>query len=216
MSPENFEMLLSGIGPKIKKVTTKIREPISVGQRLCVTLRYLVTGDAHVTIAASHRMSPTTVGCIVNETCAVISNLLCDKGYVSPPSSEASKNVSAGFEQMWNFPNALGAIDGKHVIIQAPPNSSSLYFNYKKRFSIVLMAVCDAKYRFTLVDIGDTGRQSDCSVYANSHLGYAIENDLLNIPQSSKLPQSEMILSYVFIGDDAFCLNNHLMKPYPF
>ena len=78
------------------------------------------------------------------------------------------------------------------------------------------MAVFDAKYRFTLVDIGDTGRQSDGSVYANSHLGYAIENGLLNIPQASKLPQSEMILSYVFIGDDAFGLNNHLMKPYPF
>ena len=72
MSPENFEMLLSWIGPKIKKVTTKMREPISVGQRLCVTLRYLVTGDAHVTIAASYRMSPTTVRRIVKETCAVI------------------------------------------------------------------------------------------------------------------------------------------------
>ena len=133
----------------------------------CVTLRYLVTGDAHVTIAASYRMGPATVGRIVKETCAVIRNVLCDKGYVSPPSSEeAWKNVSAGFEQRWNFPNALGASDGKHVIIQAPPNSSSLYFNYKKTFSIVLMAVCDAKYKFTLVDIGDTGRQSDGSVYA--------------------------------------------------
>ena len=78
------------------------------------------------------------------------------------------------------------------------------------------MAVFDAKYRFTLVDIGDTGRQSDGSVYTNSHLGYPIENDLLNIPQPSNFTQSEMILSYVFIGDDAFGLNNHLMKPYPF
>ena len=86
MSPENFEMLLSWIGPKIKKVTTKMREPISVDQRLYVTLRYLVTGDANVTIAASYRMSPTTVGRIVKETCAVIWNVLCDKGYVSPPS----------------------------------------------------------------------------------------------------------------------------------
>ena len=71
MSPENFEMLLSWIGPKIKKVTTKMREPISVDQRLYVTLRYLVTGDANVTIAASYRMSQTTVGRIVKETCAV-------------------------------------------------------------------------------------------------------------------------------------------------
>ena len=73
-----------------------------------------------------------------------------------------------------------------------------------------------SKYKFTLVDIGDTGRQSDSSVYANSHLGYAIENGLLDIPQPSKLPQSERILPYVFIGDDAFGLKNHLMKPYPF
>ena len=86
MSPENFEMLLSWIGPKIKKVTTKMREPVYVGQRLSVTLRYFVTGDAHVTIAASYRMSPTTVGRIVKETCAVIWNVLCVKGYVSPPS----------------------------------------------------------------------------------------------------------------------------------
>ena len=65
-----------------------MREPSSVGQRLCVTLRYLVTEDAHVTIAASYRMSPTTVARIVKETCVVIWNVLCDKGYESPPSSE--------------------------------------------------------------------------------------------------------------------------------
>ena len=79
-------------------------------------------------------MSPTTVRRILKETCLVTWNVLCDKGYVSPPSSEeAWENVSAGFEQRWSLPNALDAIDGKDVIVQAPPNSSSLYFNYKKR-----------------------------------------------------------------------------------
>ena len=42
------------------------------------------------------------------------------------------------------------------------------------------MAVCDSKYRFTLVDIGDSGSQSDGSVFANSFLGHAMENDMLN------------------------------------
>ena len=55
------------------------------------------------------------------------------------------------------------------------------------------MVVCDEKYEFTLVNIGDTGRQSGRSVYPNSLLGYAIENGLLNVPQPPKLQQSERI-----------------------
>ena len=55
------------------------------------------------------------------------------------------------------------------------------------------MAVCDSKYRLTLVDIGDSGSQSDGSVFANSFLSHAIENDMLNIPELSPLPNSETV-----------------------
>ena len=123
--------------------------------------------------------------------------------------------MAKDFDLKWNFPNTLGAIDGKHVVIQAPARSGSAFFNYKKQHSIVLMAVCSALYRFLLVDIGDSGRQSDGSVYQNSNLGYAIENNLLNIPQASKLPNSKSVMPYLFVGDDAFGVKPHMMKPYP-
>ena len=115
---------------------------------------------------------------------------------------------------MWNFPHAIGAIDSKHVVIQAPHKGGSEYFNYKKTHSIVLLAVCNAKYEFIMVDIGDSGRQSDGSVYNNCNLGYGIENNTLNIQDPERMGNSDKVLPYVSVADDAFGLKKHMMKPY--
>ena len=85
---------------------------------------------------------------------------MIEKGYLTAPrTKEHWKKIAREFKTKWNFPHALGAIDGKHVVMQAPARSD--YFNYKKTHSVVLMAICNADYEFTLVDIGDAGRQSD-------------------------------------------------------
>ena len=101
------------------------------------------------------------------------------------------------------------------MVMFQPAGSGSSFFNYKRTHGIVLLGVCDAKYKFILVDIGDSGRQSHGSVYNNSYLGLAIENKRLSIPKDSQCRKSNKILPYVFEGDDAFGLKRHLMKPYP-
>ena len=106
--------------------------------------------------------------------------------FIDPQSTEAQwREIAAEFENKWNFPHALGAIDGKHVVMQAPHNSAPEYFSHKMTHNIVLLAVCNARYEFLLVDIGDSGRQSDGTVY--SHLGHAVEHNLLNIPKLEKI-----------------------------
>ena len=56
-------------------------------------------------------MSLTTIGRIVKETCVVIWDVLCEKEFISPSSSEEEwKNSFLGFKQRWHFANALGAI----------------------------------------------------------------------------------------------------------
>ena len=54
--------------------------------------------------------------------------------------------------------------------MQCPNNSGSLFYNYKGFFSLVLMAVCDARYNFTMVDSEDYGSSNDCGVLSHSEM----------------------------------------------
>lgn len=64
-----------------------------------------------------------------------------------PNTQEEWGNQAKKFEELWNFPMCLGAIDGKHVAIKAPPKQGSMYYNYKNFHSIVLMAIASADYK---------------------------------------------------------------------
>ena len=123
--------------------------------------------------------------------------------------------ISRGFDTLWNFPHCLGAIDGKHIAIQAPTRCGSEFYNYKGFHSIVLMAVCDATYKFTVVNIGDSGSHSGGGVFANSAFGKALNNNLLSLPEASLLGNGTEPVPYCFVADAAFPLKKNLMRPYP-
>ena len=74
------------------------------------------------------------------------------------PNEEMWLNIADQFYEKTNFPNCVGAVDGKHIRIRAPNRSGSQYFNYKKLFSIVLMAISDANYYFVAIDVGAYGK----------------------------------------------------------
>ena len=118
MTPTTLETLLSWVAPLIVKKETNLREPISANERLCVRIKYPVTGDVQVTIAANYCTSPAVVGRIIYETSLAIWDALHAQGYLSAPNSEDDwKRIAHEFQTKWNFPNALGAIDGKHVVM---------------------------------------------------------------------------------------------------
>ena len=105
-------------------------------------------------------------------------------------------------------------MDGKHIQLKQPRNSGSYYFNYKGVFSIVLLALVDADYNFTYIDVGCNGRISDGGVYRNSSLSRAINEDTLGIPPPTMV--GEYPLPFVIVADDAFPLKTNLLKPYAF
>ena len=64
------------------------------------------------------------------------------------------EKFSDQYMEIWNMPHVIGALDGKHIAMDYPKCSGTQYYNYKGFYSLVLWAVCDAKYNFTMVDIG--------------------------------------------------------------
>lgn len=125
------------------------------------------------------------------------------------------EKITDGFEKRWNFYNCLGAIDGKHVVIQARQRAGSIYYNCKGTRSILLMAVVvNDHYQFTIGYIGDVGRQSDDGIFSAYNLGFAVNSGKLPVPDPRKVSEFHIDLSYVFIGDEVFPFKPFLIKTY--
>jgi hypothetical protein len=62
--------------------------------------------------------------------------------------------VAKGFENRWNFPHALGTVDGEHIVysIVPPPEIGSYYYDYTATDSVLLMAFGKENYEFILAD----------------------------------------------------------------
>lgn len=116
------------------------------------------------------------------------------------------------FQQLWNFPNCGGSLDGKHIAIVRPVNSGSYFYNYKGYYSIVLFGIVNANYEFIFVDIGCNGRVSDGGVIEGTSFYEKLVSETLNLPKRHETIDN---LPFVFIADDAFGLRQDLLKPFP-
>ncbi|XDV51931.1 hypothetical protein PO909_020723 [Leuciscus waleckii] len=195
MSAPKFDELLSRVVRFLPDTHQNHRNPIAVSQRLAVTLRYLATGIGLQPLAASYKMGTSTVAGIVEKS--------------------QWQDIAEDFWRQWQFPLCLGAIDGKHVRIRAPPRSGSDFYNHKGFFSDILMAAADANYRFIYVDVGAYGRESNGGVLGRSAFGSRLAEGNINLPGPAVLPGTTTPSPFFFLGDEAFPLQQNLMRPYP-
>ncbi|XP_067633210.1 uncharacterized protein [Eurosta solidaginis] len=214
MSVEDFDFLVERLTPYICKKKTVFRKPISVGERIAVTLRYLATGDSFSSLMSVFLLGKTTICKIIHETCRTFYTVLGEEFLKVPSTHDEWTKIADRFNERWHFPNCCGALDGKHIAIQAPSNCGSEYFNYKKYNSIVLMALADADYKFLFVEVGAYGRESDGGVFARCPLSSALADNTLNFPPPRQLPLEIAEMPFVIVADDAFPIKTYLMKPF--
>ena len=127
MTKETFDLLLRVVTPYLtcRRYVSGTRPGIAPAEKLALTLRFLATGNSQILLSFNFRMGRATVSRVSHETCHTIWDALVDDYLKFTQSVEEWKAISQQFWKSWNFPNCLGAIDGKHIIIQAPNNSGS-------------------------------------------------------------------------------------------
>ena len=89
------------------------------------------------------------------------------------------------------LPDALGALDGKHIPIRCPQGGGSLYHNYKGFHSIVLLVQVEGGYKFPWVDVGAAGSTSDAHIFKHTNLRHKIEDRSIGFPDSKSLWDSQ-------------------------
>lgn len=82
---------------------------------LFVIFSYLATGNELQSIALCYRTGRSTTSKIIKETCEALWECFY-KEELFTPVQNGWRNIAHEFE-IWNFPNCIGALDGKHVAI---------------------------------------------------------------------------------------------------
>uniref|UniRef100_A0A1Y1LAJ7 DDE Tnp4 domain-containing protein n=1 Tax=Photinus pyralis TaxID=7054 RepID=A0A1Y1LAJ7_PHOPY len=214
MTNMSFEKLLRSVESAIGKEDTVMCESISARNRLEITLRFLATGESYRSLMYSTRVHESTISRFIPEVCKAIYNKL-KKKYLKMPTTEREwEKIAEQYYTKWDFPNCVGALDGRHIKFKAPHSSGSYYYNYKGTNSIILLGLVDAEYKFLYVNVGVNGRISDGGVYRESYLSQAIRENSINFPPAKALPGRSLKVPYVIVADDAFPLSERILKPY--
>jgi hypothetical protein len=216
VSRETFGFILERIRPELERKTVA-EEPISPECRLAICLYRLGRGDYPYTIAEMTGYGVSTIRQVVIEVCEAIIERLWKESVSChfPKTVEEFKEKMLDTEQLWQFPCCWAAVDGCHLPISCPPGREQAkkeYHNFKNFYSIVLMALVDAKYRFIWASAGFPGNSHDSVILQATELWQKITSGETIPLISKKIGQSNV--PPLIVGDSAFPFTVNLMKPY--
>ena len=72
IDPDLWHEFLERVGPRIERSNTVMREALTPGHRLAITLRYMATGDSYMSLQYGFRVAHNTISGIVFDTCSAI------------------------------------------------------------------------------------------------------------------------------------------------
>ena len=144
---------------------------------------------------------------------AIVNNLWEEHVSRHFPKDEGQfKEKILDMEERWQFPCCWAAVDGCHIPIKCPDGglaASKEFHNFKNFYSIVLMALVDAKYRFIWGSCGYPGNSHDSIIFQSTRLWMDITEGRAIPPIGKNI--GGVTVPPLILGDSAF---RWLMKPF--
>ncbi|XP_011871036.1 PREDICTED: putative nuclease HARBI1 [Vollenhovia emeryi] len=212
-----FEIILTLIGPALNATGTEIgRKSISAEKQLLIALWFMATPDSYTyrllqffifyfvvycrSICVKFGVGKATAFRSVRR---VTYALHCIAPRFIQWPVEVADNVIDQFARVSGFPGVIGAIDGTHIKIRAPPMDSASYINRKGFPSINLQVICDSRGLFTHCYAGEVESVHDARVFRNSPVIDFLERSEVYFPNNSHI-----------IGDAAYAIHPCVMVPF--
>ncbi|CAJ0600619.1 unnamed protein product [Cylicocyclus nassatus] len=209
--PGEFEVLFDHLGGRLHHASTHVA-PIGARQRLCIFLRYVGNGFNFTNLSEEFSCGKATVSAIVSEVMEAIIESETHTAF-PPLTRQYLEKAAAKTEELYDYPRAVGFLDGRHVAIKKPNGCADDYLNYKNLQSIVLLAICDAEYRFLLFDVGIPGSRGDTSAFKNSSIyTFLSECDDL-FPETTDLGGVGPV-QYHILSDDGMGDGSRYIEPF--
>ncbi|KAL7291868.1 hypothetical protein TKK_0014429 [Trichogramma kaykai] len=214
MTIPTFDYILSRVKNRLQKKRINFhKEPIREEEQLIITIRFLATGLSYADLGHSFAMAKSKVCVLVGEVLQALWITL-QPIHLPMPTSDTLIDAAQDFYLLSDLPQCVGALDVCHVRVRKPPHSGSRYYNFKRYYSMTLQGLVDAHRRFLSVDIGGYGSQHDSITFHSSHLYRRFLSGSLKFPEDDQLYDSEIVAPYFIVGDGAYPLSRHLLKPY--
>lgn len=212
MNRETFETLCDYLRNDLVRHETRMRRPVPVEKRIALGLWRLSTGNSYRSCGLQFGLGKSTAKTI----CQEFEEALCrrkDLFIRFPFDADEVRKATSDFEDQYHFPQVVGAIDGCHIEINAPPENREDYYNRKQFYSINLQGIVDPNLMFQHIAVGYPGSIHDARVLRLSGI-YALAQDerILSVP--TKIV-SGIELRPMLVGDSAYPLSGWLLKPFP-
>ena len=121
MDLKHFNKILNLIAPDItSQEIIGGNKVISAAEHLTVTLSFLATGETVQSLSFQFRISDRAIYYIVKEVCNAIVKYLVPLYLKVPSTEEEWLSIAEKFQTRLQYPNAIGTINGKHVVIRKP------------------------------------------------------------------------------------------------